>query len=532
MEIPGYEILETLGTGGFGAVYRARQLAVRREVALKIDSRVLATERDRRRFMREVTAAGRLSGHPHVVALYDAGVLTDGRPYMVLDLCPNGSLNDRLRASGPFPAAEVAEIGVHIADALAAAHASGVLHRDVKPGNILIDRYGGVALADFGLAAMPQPGLESSATREALTPAYAPPEAFRRAEPAPAGDVYSLAASLYALLSGRPPHFPPDRTPGIAELMAAQARPVPDVPGVPAPFMAVLRQAMAFDPAARTPSAAALKDALAALDPRASAATGPKSVPLVYQGSPAPPPVYAAPSTDPSSAHNGMAGPGSGPAHAITTSPARPRQGDARPTLSRGVLLGAAALVTAGIVGAGALIAFSQAGPDGDGGTPRTQAGAPTGKPNATATATGLGVPVTTANCAASRVEGAQAACPRTAECWGGMVSIGGDTSATRRDCRTTHTWETFAIAVMPKDGETWNNSELERHPTVRGLCSRTVLLASRSAAGRRAPSGGWTAGVLPPSKSAFERGTRVYRCLGSRGLDTLRGAMFAPLDG
>jgi len=305
--------------------------------------------------------------------------------------------------------------------------------------------------------------------------------------------------------------------------------------------MAVLRQAMAFDPAARTPSAAALRDALAALDPRASAGTGPGSVPLASPGLPAAPPAppqvsphppYAAPSTEPSFARAGMAGPGSGPAHAITTSPSRPRQGDARPALSRGVLLGAAALVTAGIVGAGALIALSRGGSDGDDGTPRPQAGASTGKPGATATATGLGVPVTTANCAASRVEGAQAACPRTAECWGGMVSIGGDTSATRRDCRTTHTWETFAIAVMPKDGETWNNAELERHPTVRGLCSRTVLLASRSAAGRRTPSGGWTAGVLPPSKSAFERGTRVYRCLGSRGLDTLRGAMFAPLDG
>ena len=98
----GYEILETLGRGGFGTVYRARQVAVGREVALKIDGRVLATERDRRRFMREVTAAGQLSGHPNVVAVYDAGVLDDGRPYMVLELCPQGSLSDRLNERGPF----------------------------------------------------------------------------------------------------------------------------------------------------------------------------------------------------------------------------------------------------------------------------------------------------------------------------------------------------------------------------------------------------------------------------------------------
>lgn len=242
MDIPGYEIVEMLGMGGFGTVYRARQLAVRREVALKIDNRVLATDRDRRRFLREVTAAGRLSGHPHVVAVYDAGVLADGRPYMVLELCPHGSLGDRLHDRGPFPPGEVRDIGIRIADALAAAHAAGVLHRDVKPANILIDRYGSVALADFGLASMPAPGLESSATREALTPAYAPPEAFHLAEPTPAGDVYSLAASLYALLSGRPPYFPPDGRLGIAALMAAQQRPLPDVPGAPPALMAVLRK--------------------------------------------------------------------------------------------------------------------------------------------------------------------------------------------------------------------------------------------------------------------------------------------------
>lgn len=104
--VPGYEVVEVLGQGGFATVYRARQLAVGREVALKMDSRVLATARDRQRFLREVTAAGQLSGHPHVVAVYDAGVLDNGRPYMVLELCPGGSLGDRLHRQGPFPAAE------------------------------------------------------------------------------------------------------------------------------------------------------------------------------------------------------------------------------------------------------------------------------------------------------------------------------------------------------------------------------------------------------------------------------------------
>jgi len=291
--VPGYEVGEVLGQGGFATVYRARQLAVGREVALKMDSRVLATDRDRQRFLREVTAAGQLSGHPHVVAVYDAGVLDNGRPYMVLELCPGGSLGDRLHQRGPLPAAEARDIGVRIADALAAAHASGVLHRDIKPGNIMIDRYGNVGLADFGLAAMPRPGQELSVTREALTPAYAPPEAFRLAEPTPAGDVYSLAATIYALVHGRPPHFPAEGSLGIAEVIVRHTWPLPDLPGVSPRLTEVLRHAMAPDPADRLPSAAALRDALAALD----LSDPGRATPAPVAAPPSPLPTTVSPST-------------------------------------------------------------------------------------------------------------------------------------------------------------------------------------------------------------------------------------------
>src|ERR1700737_4405726 len=108
-------------------------MAVGREVAVKVDNRVLLSERDRRRFFREVTAAGRLSGHPHVIDVYDAGTLDDGRPYLVMELCPAGSLNDALRRNGPMNPAQVRDIGIGLADALAAAHAAGVLHRDIQP---------------------------------------------------------------------------------------------------------------------------------------------------------------------------------------------------------------------------------------------------------------------------------------------------------------------------------------------------------------------------------------------------------------
>ncbi|MFG1825636.1 protein kinase [Microbispora bryophytorum] len=269
--VPGYEVLGILGQGGFGVVYRARQLAVGREVALKVDNRVLVSDRDRRRFMREVTSAGALSGHPHVADVYDAGVLPDGRPYMVLELCPNGSLADRLREAGPLAPREVRDIGVKIADALAAAHAVGVLHRDVKPANILVNSYGMVALSDFGLATMPgqggaAPG-EVSVTRESLTPAYAPPEAFDLTEPTAAGDVYALSATLYALLQGRPPRFPDSGVVNIAAIMALHRLPIPDIPGVPAALTAVLRHGMETDPAHRIPTAARLRDALAAVTP-------------------------------------------------------------------------------------------------------------------------------------------------------------------------------------------------------------------------------------------------------------------------
>jgi hypothetical protein len=289
-DIPGHRVGGVLGSGGFATVYRCWQVAVGREVAVKVDNRVLLTERDRRRFLREVTAAGRLSGHPHVIDVYDAGTLEDGRPYLVMELCPGGSLNDALRRHGPMPAGPVRDIGIRLADALAAAHASGVLHRDIKPANILVNRFGMVGLSDFGLASIISAHGEQTASREALTPAYSSPETFRGEEPTVLADIYSLAATLYALLAGRPPRFPPDgRPPSFATLMSLHDKPVEDVPGVPPELMALLRAGLSPDPAARPPSAVALRDALA--DPRRYlAATGPSGPAIHLPTGPTGPP--------------------------------------------------------------------------------------------------------------------------------------------------------------------------------------------------------------------------------------------------
>src|SRR5215469_421899 len=134
------------------------------------------------------------------------------------------------------------------------------------PANILISRFGIVGLADFGLASIVAAGGEQSVTRDALTPAHAPPESFRLEEPTVAADVYSLAATLYALLAGRPPRFPAGPgSPSPAVPLYLHDQPVEDVPGAPPGLLAVLRQCLAADPAARLPGAAALRDTLAAL---------------------------------------------------------------------------------------------------------------------------------------------------------------------------------------------------------------------------------------------------------------------------
>ncbi|MBB5777750.1 serine/threonine-protein kinase [Nonomuraea jabiensis] len=502
LSVPGYEIKGVLGQGGFGVVYLALQSAVGREVALKVDNRVLLSDRDRRRFLREVTAAGALSGHPHVVAVYDAGLLPDGRPYMVLELCPGGSLSGRRLSP-----VEARDVGVRIADALAAAHAQGVLHRDVKPGNILVDRYGQVALSDFGLATMPASGPEASVTRESLTPSYAPPEAFELAEPTPAGDVYALAATVYALLNGRPPRFPESGVPNLAMILALHRLPVPDIPGVPPQLTAVLRQALASDPRERTPTAQAFRDALAAvpLGP-APAPTGGRhaapltpSQPMMQQLSrPGPPPMMGSPVTGPP--------PGG---HADTVPPAR------RGT-SRALVSIAAALALVISIGVGVVVyTYVTRDPGG------TQALSPSASASASTAeepekTVFKGLKTYTDNCPASKIRGGEAACVQESECWGGLVIISGDTRARRVGCEERHSWETFAVVPIPSDAETYVQQDLAKHPTIKRICSRAVLLASRVGTARNIGAAGWMADVMPPSQAQFENGTRFLRCIGS----------------
>ncbi len=164
--VPGLTDLSVLARGGYATVYRAVQVSVEREVAVKVENRTLESDKDQRRFLREARAAGRMSSHPHVVDLFDVGVTDDGHPYMIMELC-EGTYAERMQHR-PLNGAEARYVGARIADALADAHTLGVLHRDVKPANILITRFGEPALADFGLAVLTETR-ESSITLE-LTP--------------------------------------------------------------------------------------------------------------------------------------------------------------------------------------------------------------------------------------------------------------------------------------------------------------------------------------------------------------------------
>jgi serine/threonine protein kinase len=256
-----------LARGGRSVVWAARQLSLDRPVAVKVYQREL-DEGDRRRFLREAAAA-RLSDHPGIVTAHDAGILPDDRPYLIMDLCSGGSLTEWLKPENRPSEEQVRQVGVRIADALAAIHAGGVLHRDVEPANILIDSFGNPGLADFGLAAVA--GAATTAPDAVyVTPAYAPPE-FGMQPATESGDVFSLAATLYALLAGRPPRNVGAAPVALEQTVEVAKRPIGPIPSVnrylPIPgvnryLMDVLMTALSNEPVDR-PTAARFRDQLA-----------------------------------------------------------------------------------------------------------------------------------------------------------------------------------------------------------------------------------------------------------------------------
>ncbi len=205
-DVPGYELLDVLGRGGMGVVYKARHLGLKRLVALKmILAGTHAGPRDLERFRAEAKAAARLD-HPRIVPIHEVGV-HNGLPYFAMGLVEGGTLQARVR-DGPLPPSQAAALVERLAEAVHYAHGRGVIHRDLKPGNVLVDLDGRPRISDFGLAKRVQSESGLTAAGQVLgTPSYMPPEqaAGRSDQVGPAADIYSLGAVLYCLLTGRPP---------------------------------------------------------------------------------------------------------------------------------------------------------------------------------------------------------------------------------------------------------------------------------------------------------------------------------------
>ena len=150
-DLPGYRALRVLGTGGFADVFLYEQQLPRRRVAVKVLPASELSVGARAAFTSEANLMAALSTHPYIVTIHDAGLAPDGRPYLVMEYCSRPSLAERYKAQ-PLPVPDAVRTGIRLASAVATAHGAGILHRDIKPGNVLTNDYGRPALTDFGIA--------------------------------------------------------------------------------------------------------------------------------------------------------------------------------------------------------------------------------------------------------------------------------------------------------------------------------------------------------------------------------------------
>lgn len=262
-----YEILEELGRGAMGVVFKAKQISLDRTVALKfLPKRLAQNEKLVKRFLREARAAGQLA-HPNLVAVYDVGQL-EGLYYISMEYIDGASAHKRLKANGPFSETEALEIGLQIAAALKEAHGRGILHRDVKPDNFLLETSGRARLADLGLARMENEsaGEEGHLTQDGAalgTPHYMSPEQAQGATADARSDLYGLGASLYALASGRTPFEGPTAALILVKVLKDDPLPLAQAaPQLSPGFLAVVEKLLRKDPAERFQSAQELLDAL------------------------------------------------------------------------------------------------------------------------------------------------------------------------------------------------------------------------------------------------------------------------------
>lgn len=252
--LPGFSHVHILGTGGFADVYLYEQNMPRRQVAVKVMLSEIVNDDVRQMFQAEANLMAKLSTHPSILTVYQAGVASDGRPYIVMELC-SPALNERYRRER-IPVSEVLRIAVRIGSAIETAHRDGVLHRDIKPSNVLLTAYGHPVLADFGIAST----LSESGQLDAVgmsIPWSAPEVLLDETAGTISSEVWSLAATVYSLLAGRSPFELADAPNTPAELIGRITRGRPQAIGredVPASLEKLLRRGMARKPQDRPAS--------------------------------------------------------------------------------------------------------------------------------------------------------------------------------------------------------------------------------------------------------------------------------------
>jgi len=277
-----YEILEPLGAGGMGEVYRARHLKLGREVAIKVLPPDVADDPERlARFEREARTASALN-HPHIVTIYDIAE-HEGTTFIAMELVEGQTLRERL-AGGPLPIDEAVALARHVAAGLARAHEAGIVHRDIKPANLMITRDGTVKILDFGLAkpllaadgAAPSETSLATWTREGVivgTPHYMSPEQLAGGAVDHRADQFSLGCVLYEMIGGRPPFEASSLTAVFGAILAEPPRSLRRLrAGTPRALDRIVARSLEKEPERRFPSMAALDDALLAFQRRQAGA--------------------------------------------------------------------------------------------------------------------------------------------------------------------------------------------------------------------------------------------------------------------